>query len=127
MNQPLYLDRVVPFSCAIAYFVLLEALPLGESCVRVMRTRLLQRVRRNTIHVPTPPPTSPILVVVLVFYRRMPLPSRELLPEEGKLLGSQPFSYQHGTMAVDMGMGGGPGGGWSIPDPSRSTLSVEER
>mmetsp|Transcript_74500 Transcript_74500/g.212417 ORF Transcript_74500/g.212417 Transcript_74500/m.212417 type:complete len:339 (+) Transcript_74500:127-1143(+) len=90
MNQPLYLDRVVPFSCAVAYFVLLEGLPL---------------------------------VVVLVFYRRMPLPSRELLPEEGKLLGNQPFSYQ-GT--VDMGMGGGPGGGWSVPDPSRSTLSVEE-
>jgi hypothetical protein len=29
MNQPLYLDRVVPFSCAVAYFVLLEGLPLG--------------------------------------------------------------------------------------------------
>ena len=84
-----------------------------------------QRLSRR-IHVsPTCRPfRSPTPVVVLVFYRRMPLPSRELLPEEGKLLGNQPFSYQ-GT--VDMGMGGGPGGGWSVPDPSRSTLSVEER
>eukprot|EP00622_Pseudochattonella_farcimen_P008081 FR744238.1.p1 GENE.FR744238.1~~FR744238.1.p1 ORF type:complete len:168 (+),score=12.85 FR744238.1:445-948(+) len=53
-DKAVFLDRMVPFSLAYAYFVVLEAFPL---------------------------------VVVLVFYRRMPLPGREVLPEETKLLG----------------------------------------